>query len=71
MLAETEAFIEWGLRHPELVNWIPAKRVGAGGFPRTVANWFYQTVFVGAEHKAASLWRRKLLAGVRLFGRGR
>ena len=45
MLAETEMFIEWGLRHPEMVDWIPAKPVSEGGFPVQAANWFYATVF--------------------------
>jgi len=45
MLAETEQFIEWGLRNPELVKWIPAKPVNTGRFPGKVAEWFYNTVF--------------------------
>lgn len=64
MLEETEQFIEWGLRHPELVHWIPSKPVGAGGFPRQVAAWFYDTVFSSEE--SDGFWRR--LRGVkRLF----
>jgi len=45
MIAETERFIEWGLKHPDLVTWIPAKPVDQGGYPRRVASWFYDTVF--------------------------
>ena len=45
MLAETERFIEWGLRNPDRVHWIPAKPMGSGTFPRKVADWFYTSVF--------------------------
>ena len=69
MLAETERFIEWGLRHPELVTWIPAKRVATGGFPRKVADWFYLTVFWPRGNSRARFWRRRLRLGARLFGR--
>lgn len=65
MLAETERFIEWGLRHPELVNWIPAKPVGAGGFPVAVAQWFYRTVFSGNGDSRRDTWRRMLRLGFR------
>ena len=60
MLAETEHFIEWGLRHPELVNWIPAKLEGTGRFPRKVTNWFYQTVFSGQDSRHGHIWRDRL-----------
>ena len=63
MIAETERFIEWGLRHPELVNWIPAKPVGAGGFPASVSRWFYHTVFVAGQAGRISFWRDKLRLG--------
>lgn len=62
MLKETEQFIEWGLRHPELVNWIPAKPVGAGGFPRQVCEWFYRTVFSGSGESEG--WRQRLRRAV-------
>lgn len=45
MIAETERFIEWGLKHPELVTWIPSKPVDQEGYPRRIASWFYSTVF--------------------------
>ncbi|NLF32751.1 MAG: hypothetical protein GX591_17900 [Planctomycetes bacterium] len=45
MIAETERFIEWGLKHPDLVTWIPSKPVNQGGYPRRVATWFYSVVF--------------------------
>ena len=45
MLAETERFIEWGLRNPDKVCWIPSKPIHNGGFPHKVAAWFYTNVF--------------------------
>ena len=72
MLAETERFIEWGLRHPELVNWIPAKPVASGGFPRKGADWFYATVLSDVGGRRTGHWRRKLRSGVqRITRRGR
>ena len=47
MIAETERFVEWGLRNPDLIKWIPAKPVQTGGFPQKIADWFYHTVFRG------------------------
>jgi hypothetical protein len=60
MIAETERFIEMGLRHPELVDWIPTKTAKTGGFPQAVANWFYHAVFVAKEGTQGGSWRRKL-----------
>jgi len=48
MIAETCAFIEWGLAHPEQVRWIPCKRVGDGGFSRRMQVVFWCGVFVTA-----------------------
>ncbi len=62
MLAETEQFIEWGLRNPELVNWIPAKPQSERGVGKKAANWFYQTILSGGADKATEFWRRKLRA---------
>jgi hypothetical protein len=44
MIRQTERFIEFGLRHPELVIEIPAKPLGQGGFPKKVAEWFWAMV---------------------------
>ena len=72
MLAETERFIEWGLRHPERVHWIPAKPVSRGDFPRKVADWFYNTVLSGAAGQPSEYWRDKLRSGIsRITNRGR
>lgn len=60
MLAETERFIEWGLRHPEMVDWIPSKPIRAGGFPRAVSEWFFRTVFLAKESGKINSWREKL-----------
>lgn len=68
MLAETSRFIEWGLRHPELVTWIPAKIVGQGGFPRQVADWFWQAVLSDGAGRLGR-WRERLFrAGLFLRG---
>ena len=64
MIAETEQFIAWGLRHPELVDWIPAKPASAGEFPGPVAMWFYRTVFSQAG-ETAQRWRQRLRLGRR------
>ena len=68
MLAETERFIEWGLRNPTLVNWIPAKKVDARGFPKKVTDWFYQTVFSDGEAPQVRFWRQRLRSCLRRNG---
>jgi hypothetical protein len=44
VLDETSRFIEWGLRHPEHVNWIPKHPVGAGHFSERVKAIFWGLV---------------------------
>lgn len=66
MLAETSRFIEWGLRHPELVVWIPAKPVDAGGFPQRVAEWFWGTVLSARLDGSSRRWRDWLLRRPRM-----
>ena len=61
MLAETSRFIEWGLRHPELVTWIPAKPVTEGGFPAQVAGWFWGAVLSERTDGLGRRWRDRLL----------
>lgn len=68
IIRETEVFIEWGLLHPEDVDWIPSKPVNNGGFPRAVADWFYGSVFLGVGEKAG-FWRRKIRSGAALLRR--
>ncbi len=61
MLRETEQFIEWGLRHPDEVNWIPSWPVGKSRVPSQVARWFYNTLLTsGDEGGLRGLWRRRL-----------
>ena len=68
ILADTGRFIEWGLAHPERVTWIPAKPAGEGGFPRRVAEWFWQTVLTEGGGRPGR-WRDKLFhAGLFLRG---
>ena len=61
MLDETSRFIEWGLRHPELVTWIPAKPVTEGGFPPRVAEWFWGAVLSERTDGLGRRWRGRLL----------
>ena len=41
MLDETSRFIEWGLRHPDQVDWIPKHPVGRGGFSDRIRAIFW------------------------------
>ena len=61
MLAETSRFIEWGLKHPELVIEIPAKPVGEGGFPKQVGEWFWGVVLTVDMNSRVRRWRDFLL----------
>jgi hypothetical protein len=71
ILQETCRFIEWGLRHPELVAWIPVKPADASGFPRRVAGWFWGTVLSPRVDGAVTRWRQWLLDRPRAWlGRG-
>jgi hypothetical protein len=44
ILAETEGFLEYGLRHPEHAVRIPRHRVGLGRFPRAFALAFWYRI---------------------------
>ena len=44
MIAEVSAFITWGLANPDKVRRIPRKRVGHGGFSRTMQAVFWHGV---------------------------
>lgn len=61
MLDETARFIEWGLRHPELVIEIPVKPAGTGGFPTEVGEWFWTTTLSGRPDSRMRRWRDILL----------
>jgi len=67
MLAETARFIEWGLRHPELVIEIPVKPAEEGGFPPEVGRWFWTTVLSDGAGSAVRKWRDLLLRRPRGF----
>lgn len=67
MLEETSRFIEWGLRHPELVEWIPIKPVDGEGFPRRVSNWFWGVVLTGRVDESVQRWRRFFMTRPRIF----
>jgi len=41
MLDETSRFIEWGLKNPEKVQWIPKHPVGRGAFSERVKAAFW------------------------------
>jgi hypothetical protein len=49
MLADTSRFIEWGLKHPDKVEWIPRHRVGASAFPERVKAIFWNLVFANRD----------------------
>ena len=61
MLDETSRFIEWGLKHPELVMEIPAKRADDRGFPRQVAEWFWTIALTSHHDSVIRRWRDVLL----------
>ncbi|MFP4055032.1 MAG: hypothetical protein ACLFV7_14325 [Phycisphaerae bacterium] len=61
MLRETEAFIEWGLAHPDAIVEIPAKPIGQGGFPAEVGRWFWNVVLTDKVDATVSRFRRLLL----------
>ena len=61
MLDETSRFIEWGLKHPDLVIEIPAKRVGEGGFPKGAGEWFWGVVLSASTDAKIQFWRDFLL----------
>jgi hypothetical protein len=67
MLDETSRFIEWGLAHPELIEWIPIKPAVEGGFPRKVADWFWGTVLASRLDDRMRGWRRRLLDRPRML----
>lgn len=58
MIAETSAFIEWGLKHPDKVRRIPAKRLGTGGFSRTMQRVFWTHAFAATDAVNVDVFRR-------------
>lgn len=57
LLRETSRFIEWGLRHPEMVIEIPSKPAGEDGFPARVAHWFWAVVLTDRTDSFIERWR--------------
>jgi len=49
MIAEMARFIEWGLKHPEKVEWIPRHRVGSGMFSERVKQMFWSLAFTNKD----------------------
>ena len=60
MIAETSAFITWGLANQDKVRWIPRKRIGAGGFSQTMQQVFWSGVFGAAQAARLDIIRRFL-----------
>lgn len=60
MIAETSAFIEWGLAHPDQVRWIPRKRVGDGGFSRSMQAAFWYGVLGSVDQVSRQVLERFL-----------
>ena len=66
MIDETSRFIEWGLRHPDLVVRIPAKPEDEGGWPAAVGKFFWNTVLAARDiRKAGTGIFRKLISRFR------
>ncbi len=71
MLDETSRFIEWGLKHPDLVIEIPARPVGEGSFPKAVGAWFWRVALSTNPDSVIQQWRDILLNRPREFLRRR
>lgn len=71
MLDETSRFIEWGLKHPELVMEIPVKPASEGSFPAEVGTWFWGVALSSSQDSWVQRWRRFLVSKPREFLRRR
>ncbi len=60
MVAETSAFITWGLLHPQQVRWIPKQPINDGGFSSRVTFVFWTPV-LGLSMQQPITWLRRLL----------
>ncbi|MBM4018740.1 MAG: hypothetical protein FJ288_10500 [Planctomycetes bacterium] len=60
MIAETSAFITWGLAHPDRVPRIPRRPVGDGAFSRAMQQSFWFAALGTLEIAPASVIRRFL-----------
>lgn len=60
IIAETSAFITWGLANPDKVRRIPRKRIGTGGFSRRMQYLFWRGVLGSADVAGRDLVRRFL-----------
>jgi len=58
MIAEVSAFITWGLAHPDQVRRIPRKRLGTGGFSKTIQRVFWTQVFTATQVVNVDAFRR-------------
>jgi hypothetical protein len=58
MIAETSAFITWGLGHPQEVPNIPRKRLDEGGFSRAMTRSFWYAVLGTQEIAPLTVVRR-------------
>lgn len=62
ILRDTERFIEWGLRNPDKVIEIPAKRIDKQAFPSEVGRWFWNVVLATRTDSTIVRFREMLLA---------
>jgi hypothetical protein len=60
MIAETSAFLTWGLAHPDQVPRIPRRPVEAGGFSRAMTCVFWHAVLGSTEIAPRHILRRFL-----------
>jgi len=60
MVAETGAFITWGLLHPEQVRWIPRRPADDGRFSLRITFVFWTPV-LGLSMQKPLTWLARLL----------
>ena len=60
MIDEVSAFVTWGLAHPDEVRPIPRKRLGEGGFSRTMQGLYWRQALGTIEIARRDVLRRFL-----------
>lgn len=60
MIAETSAFITWGLAHPGLIRWIPRRPESSGSFTWRATVVFWGPILTEAVARPLD-WVRSLL----------
>jgi hypothetical protein len=60
MMAETNAFITWGLKHPQSIKWIPKRPIDTGSFTFRATLVFWTPILCEPASRALG-WVRSLL----------